>query len=75
MAQLGNDIIAGADLGILLWGGCGLESHPDILLLLAGEARHKLGGCGGMFPQENFESSCPSRSILVHSESHLHAHL
>ena len=66
---MSSSTFAGADLGILLRGGCELESHPGVRLLVAGKARHKLGGSGGMLPQENFEFSCLCRSILVHSES------
>ena len=43
----------------------GLWSHPGIWPLVAGKARHKLGGSEGMLPQENFEFSCPSRSIQI----------
>ena len=40
-------ITPGADLGILLWWGCDLESHADIRLLVAGEQAR---GSGSMPP-------------------------
>ena len=55
--------ITGADLGILVWWGCAFESHQGIQLLVAGKAHHKLGGSGGMLPQENFGFTCPSESL------------
>ena len=42
---------AGADLGFLLWWGCELKSWPGRRLLVAGKARHKLGGVGACSPR------------------------